>query len=111
MANSTYSPIPALEQGGTILALAGDDDGLAEMRQIAESIPDLKPWADEVARHASVARQSSCRLIVATLKHSFVVKPPYNHSEPKKSEHAGIEAHYKVPFVGSCSIRNEAASD
>ena len=44
--------IPALDQGGTILAVVADDDGLAEMRQIVESIPDLKPWADEVTRHA-----------------------------------------------------------
>jgi len=43
--------IPALEQGGTILALADDEAGLAEMQQIVSSVPELKPWDEEVDRH------------------------------------------------------------
>lgn len=46
------SSIPGLEQGGTVLALIGDDAGISEMQQIVASIPDLKPWVDHVARHA-----------------------------------------------------------
>src|SRR5687767_5541121 len=36
--------IPALEVGGTMLALAGDGDGLEEMKRIVESVPDLRDW-------------------------------------------------------------------
>jgi len=43
--------IPALQQGGTVLALLGDEEGLARMREIAASIPDLGPWVEEVERH------------------------------------------------------------
>lgn len=43
--------IPALQQGGTVLALVGDEEGLARMREIIVSVPELKPWAEEVKRH------------------------------------------------------------
>ena len=43
--------IPALQQGGTVLALVGDDDGLARMREIIASALELEPWAEEVQRH------------------------------------------------------------
>lgn len=43
--------IPALEQGGTALALVGDVEGLSEMKRIVNSIPELKPWAEEVEQH------------------------------------------------------------
>ena len=43
--------IPALQQGGTVLALVGDDKGLAQMREIVASTTELKPWAEEVERH------------------------------------------------------------
>ena len=43
--------IPALEQGGTILALIGDEEGLARMREIVTSVPELDPWVEKVARH------------------------------------------------------------
>ena len=44
--------IPALQQGGTILALTADDEGLAEMQRLVVSTPDLQPWKDQVSRHA-----------------------------------------------------------
>lgn len=43
--------IPTLQQGGTVLALVGDDEGLARMRKIVASVPDLEAWAEEVERH------------------------------------------------------------
>lgn len=45
------SSIPALEQGGTMLALEGDDKGLKEMRRIIMSIAVLKPWNSFIDRH------------------------------------------------------------
>ena len=45
------SSIPALQQGGTVLALLGDDEGLARMREIVGSLPELEPWTEEVERH------------------------------------------------------------
>ncbi|MDE0123663.1 MAG: DnaJ domain-containing protein [Bryobacterales bacterium] len=45
------SSIPALQQGGTILALVGDDEGLARMREIVASVQELEPWAEAVERH------------------------------------------------------------
>ena len=44
--------IPALEIGGTVLVLAGDDDGLTEMRTLVTSVRALAPWRDSVDRHA-----------------------------------------------------------
>jgi hypothetical protein len=43
--------IPALEVGGTMLALVGDDEGLDEMRRIVASSRALEPWAYEVEEH------------------------------------------------------------
>ena len=45
------STIPALQQGGTILALVSDEDGLAQMRDIVASTVELEPWAENVERH------------------------------------------------------------
>ncbi len=45
------SSIPALEQGGTVLALVGDDEGLARMREIVVSVPELGSWSEQVERH------------------------------------------------------------
>jgi hypothetical protein len=43
--------IPALEVGGTMLALADDGDGLEEMKRIVESLPDLQDWKERIAQH------------------------------------------------------------
>lgn len=43
--------IPALEQGGTVLALVADDDGLARMRELVQKTPALHPWAEHLERH------------------------------------------------------------
>ncbi len=43
--------IPALEQGGTIIALVGNEDILARMREIVSSVPELEKWAEKVERH------------------------------------------------------------
>ena len=43
--------IPALEQGGTVLALVGDDEGIAEMRKTVTSVPELASWIDKVDGH------------------------------------------------------------
>ena len=45
------SSIPALQQGGTILALLNDNGGLVRMREIVASIPELLPWVENVERH------------------------------------------------------------
>jgi len=45
------SSIPALEHGGTMLALAGDDNALKEMREIVSSIPELGHWIPFVNRN------------------------------------------------------------
>lgn len=45
------SSVPALEIGGTMLALVGDDEGLAEMRRLVASNQDLEPWADKIQKH------------------------------------------------------------
>jgi len=45
------STIPALEQGGTMLALEGDDQGLRAMRRIVISNPELNPWNSFINRH------------------------------------------------------------
>ncbi|MGH7146820.1 MAG: J domain-containing protein [Nitrospiraceae bacterium] len=45
------SSIPAFEQGGTMLALVGDIEGLTEMREIVRSIPQLDPWRPVVEQH------------------------------------------------------------
>ncbi len=43
--------IPALEVGGTMLALFGDDEGLAEMSEVVNSHRDLQPWIETTKRH------------------------------------------------------------
>jgi hypothetical protein len=43
--------IPAFEQGGTMLALVGDDEGLKEMQDLVRSLPKLEPWHSTVGRH------------------------------------------------------------
>lgn len=43
--------IPGIEQGGTVLALVGDDEGLTRMHKIVVSAPELEPWAEKVDRH------------------------------------------------------------
>lgn len=45
------SSVPALEVGGTLLALVGDDEGLAELRRIVTSNRDLDPWIDTIEQH------------------------------------------------------------
>jgi len=56
------SSVFALEHGGTMLALAGDDKGLKEMREIVRSIPELKSWSSSVDRH-----EEDMRLFAAIL--------------------------------------------
>ena len=64
--------IPALEVGGLVLALAGDDDGLAEMKTLVCTMGDLASWRDVVDRHEddrklvqairdAVSREPGCR--------------------------------------------------
>ena len=43
--------IPALEQGGTILALVGDEAGMSRMRDLVSSLPPLEPWTPTVGKH------------------------------------------------------------
>lgn len=43
--------ISALEQGGTMLALIGDDEGLKEMREIVRLLPELEPWRSSIDQH------------------------------------------------------------
>ena len=45
------SSIPALEQGGTILALLNDRKGLTRMSSIVASMAELQPWAEKVEGH------------------------------------------------------------
>jgi len=45
------SSIPALEIGGTMLALVGDDGSLGELRRIVTSNCDLEPWVDVIEKH------------------------------------------------------------
>ena len=45
------SSIPALQQGGTILALLNDREGLSRMSEIVASVPELEPWAEKVEGH------------------------------------------------------------
>ncbi len=66
--NFDIQSIPALEQGGTILALAGDDQGLIAMQEILASLADLKPWAHEVIRHVR-DRQLFTAIVEAVTAH------------------------------------------
>jgi hypothetical protein len=38
--------IPALQDGGKVLAFLKDDKGLAEMRRVVDATPELAPWSD-----------------------------------------------------------------
>jgi DnaJ-like protein len=60
--------IPCLQQGGTILALLGDEEGLNEMKQIVDSIDDLKPWSEEVEKHIQ-DRQLFKKILIAVKNH------------------------------------------
>lgn len=50
------SSVPALEVGGTLLALVGDDEGLAEMRRIVTSNRALESWVDTIEQHEEDSR-------------------------------------------------------
>ena len=43
--------IPALEKGGTILALTGDRAGLDRMKETVLQTPELSPWREKVEQH------------------------------------------------------------
>ena len=43
--------IPALQQGGRILALVGDDKGLNQMREIVTSSGELDAWTENIEEH------------------------------------------------------------
>ena len=49
--------IPALQQGGTILALVGDEHGIARITELVTTIPELKPWADKIKHHQKDLRR------------------------------------------------------
>lgn len=65
--------IPCLQEGGTVLALTGDEEGLAEMEGIIRSTPELEErWGEQSAHHreslrlfsaiiAEVGRSPGCR--------------------------------------------------
>ena len=69
--------IPALQQGGTVLALVGDEEGLARMHETVVSVPELEPWADAVKRH-----QYDCRLFKA-IQQVVVAQPNCLQTEVK----------------------------
>ena len=48
--------IPALQQGGTALALVGDSEGLTKMHSLVCSMPELEPWAAGVEEHQNDLR-------------------------------------------------------
>ena len=60
------STIPALQQGGTILALVSDEDGLARIREIVTSTVELEPWVENVERHQHDLRLFKMILDVVT---------------------------------------------
>ncbi|MEQ9145204.1 MAG: J domain-containing protein [Parvibaculaceae bacterium] len=43
--------IPALSQGGTMMAIVGDRDGLCELRDLVQSFDDLQAYRDEADNH------------------------------------------------------------
>ena len=43
--------IPSLQQGGKVLALLGDGDGLSRMHEIVKGIPELERWAEKIEEH------------------------------------------------------------
>jgi hypothetical protein len=48
--------IPALQDGGKVLAFLKDDEGLAEMRRVVDATPELAPWSEMLALHAEDRR-------------------------------------------------------
>ncbi len=65
--------IPCIQQGGTILALTGDDAGLNEMKQIVNSISDLNPWSEEVDKHLQ-NRQLFVLILNAVQKNPYILQ-------------------------------------
>lgn len=63
----SISSIPCLQQGGTMLALAGDEAGLAEMEIVVHSIPELAPWLGVVGRHIEDRRMLSAIVRAVTV--------------------------------------------
>lgn len=43
--------IPAIEKGGIVLALTGDDDGLEQMQNTIFAITELAPWKEVIEQH------------------------------------------------------------
>lgn len=43
--------IPALSQGGTMMAIVGDRDGLSELRKLVQEFDHLKAYRDEAEEH------------------------------------------------------------
>ena len=70
--------IPALQQGGTVLALVGNEEGLARMHETVVSVPELGPWAEAVERH-----QHDCRLFKA-IQQVIVAQPNCLQTEVKE---------------------------
>jgi hypothetical protein len=60
--------IPALEQGGTMLALQGDIEGLLEMQRLVRSVQELKPWIATVDQHI-VDQKTLVALVSAITEH------------------------------------------
>lgn len=50
--------VPELERGGIALAVVGDADGIARLRRLVASEPELAPWQEQVETH-----DLSCRLV------------------------------------------------
>lgn len=53
--------LPSVHRGGVVLAVRGDEAGLARMLAVVSSVPRLHPWRDEVLRHRESA--DLCRRI------------------------------------------------
>ncbi len=43
--------IPPLEQGGRILALVDDEEGLSQLEGVVNAIPELEPWRVKIPEH------------------------------------------------------------
>ena len=43
--------IPSLQQGGKVLALLGDGDGLSRMHALVKGIPELERWTEGIEEH------------------------------------------------------------
>jgi hypothetical protein len=61
--------IPALEHGGTMLALAGDTDGLRQMRSLVTATRELAPWISVVDQH------DEDLLLFAAVLHAVAAQP------------------------------------